>query len=169
MCLLLHRRKLSLHKQKGFSTDSQSSVATVPNCEESGDPDVCTDQCRLVTVVFIGVVLTIPQVYVLISPSSSRFCSQPLLNNLICNIGFTLFTTAFSLILILVEPLPYWLKSLFHTFGVSSFIEGICTVLMTSLAGECYFFLFLSLFGFQTPFFLEWSLVRNLEQASALK
>lgn len=96
-----------------------------------------TGPCRLVTVAFLGVTLTAPQVYVLLRPSSARFCSQPLLHNLICNIGFTLFTTAFALILILMEPLPCWMKSLFHIFGVASFFEGICSVLMASLAEEC--------------------------------
>ncbi|XP_075045776.1 uncharacterized protein LOC142106691 [Mixophyes fleayi] len=92
---------------------------------------------RLVTVAVSGVALTVPEVYVLLRPSSSRFCSQPLLDNLICNIGFTLFTTAFSLILVLLDPLPRWLRVLFHTFGAASFVEGICTVLTTSLAREC--------------------------------
>lgn len=81
--------------------------------------------------------LIAPQVYVLLRPSSSQYCSQPLLDGLICNIGFTLFTTAFALILVLVDPVPRWLRVLFHVFGAASFIEGICTGLMTFLAADC--------------------------------
>ncbi|XP_075459676.1 uncharacterized protein LOC142496718 isoform X1 [Ascaphus truei] len=91
----------------------------------------------LVTLSLCGAALVVPQVYVLLRPSSSRFCSQPLLNNLVCNIGFTFFTIGFALLLTLMHPLPRWLRLSFHAFGLASFTEGVCTVLLTALAKQC--------------------------------
>ncbi|XP_031792089.1 uncharacterized protein LOC116418931 [Piliocolobus tephrosceles] len=67
-------------------------------------------------------------------PRSSRYCSQPLLYNLVGNIIFTFFTIGFTVLFVQMEPVPRTLKWMFSAFGVGSFSEGVCTVVLTVLA-----------------------------------
>ncbi|XP_077167153.1 uncharacterized protein LOC143824133 isoform X3 [Paroedura picta] len=70
-------------------------------------------------------------------PRSSRYCGQPLLYNLVGSIVFTFFTVGLALLLVRVEPLTGELKIVFAIFGMGSFVEGICTAILTSLAAPC--------------------------------
>nr|KAF6444318.1 hypothetical protein HJG59_008609 [Molossus molossus] len=95
-------------------------------------------QLRLqVTVFLFGITTLALQFYVLLRPSSSRYCSQPLLNNLVGNIIFTFFSIGFTVLLTHMEPVPQALKRMFSVFGVGSFGEGICTMMLTVLATNC--------------------------------
>ncbi|KAJ6656785.1 hypothetical protein lerEdw1_003116 [Lerista edwardsae] len=73
----------------------------------------------------------------LFRPRSSRYCSQPLLYNLVGSIVFTFFTIGLALLLILMEPVPAELKTILSIFGVGSFVEGVCTIVFTALASQC--------------------------------
>ncbi|KAM8791785.1 uncharacterized protein V5649_009023 [Rhynchonycteris naso] len=54
-------------------------------------------QLRLqVTVFSLAITSLVLQFDVLLRPTSSRYCSQPLLNNLVANIIFTFFTIGFT-------------------------------------------------------------------------
>ncbi|KAF6109858.1 hypothetical protein HJG60_011049 [Phyllostomus discolor] len=90
-----------------------------------------------VTVSLLGIAALLLQFYVLLRPSSSQYCSQPLLNNLVGSIVFTYFTIGFSVLLTHMEPAPRALKRMFSVFGVGSFGEGVCTVVLTALAADC--------------------------------
>ncbi|KAI4578267.1 hypothetical protein MJG53_011122 [Ovis ammon polii x Ovis aries] len=95
-------------------------------------------QLRLqVTVFLFAITILTLQFYVLLRPRSSRYCSQPLLTNLVSNIIFTFFTVGFTVLLIRMEPVPQALKRMFSVFGVGSFIEGVCTIVLTFLATDC--------------------------------
>ena len=41
------------------------------------------------------------------------------------------------MLLIRMEPVPQALKRMFSVFGVGSFIEGVCTIVLTFLATDC--------------------------------
>ncbi|KAF6344841.1 hypothetical protein mRhiFer1_010219 [Rhinolophus ferrumequinum] len=95
-------------------------------------------QLRLqVTVFLFGITTLALQFYVLLRPRSSRYCSQPLLTNLVGNIIFTFFTIGFTVLLPQMDPVPQALKRMFSVFGVGSFGEGVCTVVLTVLATDC--------------------------------
>ncbi|XP_069040129.1 uncharacterized protein [Lepisosteus oculatus] len=78
-----------------------------------------------------------PQLYVLLSPKSQRFCQQPLLPNLACCTASTLVATGFVVVLSLMDPVPRAYKAAFHGFGVASFTQGLCTALLTAAAAPC--------------------------------
>ncbi|XP_077167152.1 uncharacterized protein LOC143824133 isoform X2 [Paroedura picta] len=87
--------------------------------------------------VILGLSALFLQIYVLLRPRSSRYCGQPLLYNLVGSIVFTFFTVGLALLLVRVEPLTGELKIVFAIFGMGSFVEGICTAILTSLAAPC--------------------------------
>ncbi|XP_042563777.1 uncharacterized protein LOC122132917 [Clupea harengus] len=91
---------------------------------------------QVILVTFVVVVLT-PQLYVLTRPRSSRFCHQPLLNNLIVFIILSFMATGFAVALTLIDPVPQSFSVAFHLFGVISFAQGLCTALLTLLAADC--------------------------------
>ncbi|NP_001353350.1 uncharacterized protein LOC113391336 [Pan troglodytes] len=70
-------------------------------------------------------------------PRSSQYCSQSLLYNLVSNTIFTFFTIGFTVRFVQMEPLPRALKWMFSAFGVGSFSEGVCTMVLTVLATDC--------------------------------
>ncbi|KAL4658484.1 hypothetical protein GN956_G2092 [Arapaima gigas] len=78
-----------------------------------------------------------PQFYVLTRPRSSRYCAQPLLDNLISCIVLSFMAIGFTMMLTLIDPVPQKLKAAFHVFGVVSFAEGLCTIIMTATGAQC--------------------------------
>ncbi|TRY69816.1 hypothetical protein DNTS_000593 [Danionella cerebrum] len=89
-------------------------------------------------VLFIFVVLFLaPQFYVLSRPKSSRFCEKPLLENLIAFIVFSFIATGLAVAVTLTDPVPKSIKAAFHTFGLFSFIQGLCTAILTLNAPQC--------------------------------
>ncbi|KAM5248726.1 uncharacterized protein ACOB6Z_010943 [Ctenodactylus gundi] len=90
-----------------------------------------------VTLLLSGITALALQLYVLYRPRSSQYCSQPLLPNLVGNIILTFFTTGLTVLLTHLEPVPRLLKGVFFVFGVGSFGEGVCTVVLTVLAKDC--------------------------------
>ncbi|KAM5270478.1 uncharacterized protein RBU33_020281 [Hipposideros larvatus] len=90
-----------------------------------------------VTVFLLGITTLALQFYVLLRPTSSRYCNQPLLTNLVGNIIFTFFTIGFTVLLTQMEPVPQALRRMFSGFGVGSFGEGVCTIVLTVLATDC--------------------------------
>ncbi|XP_034358714.1 uncharacterized protein LOC117708871 [Arvicanthis niloticus] len=90
-----------------------------------------------VTVFLLGISILILQFYVLLRPRSSRYCSQPLLANLVGNMVFTLFTLGLFVLLSQMEPDPLALRTTMAVFGVASFGEGVCSGLLTLLASDC--------------------------------
>ncbi|XP_039611434.1 protein LZIC isoform X1 [Polypterus senegalus] len=91
----------------------------------------------LVVVFLFLVIILAPQIYVLLRPASSRFCQQPLLNNLVCSIVFTFFTTGFSVVLSVTDPIPQEVAAAFHVFAVASFGAGVTTTVFTARALPC--------------------------------
>ncbi|XP_062822073.1 uncharacterized protein LOC134294530 isoform X2 [Anolis carolinensis] len=93
---------------------------------------------RLQLVIFAtGISVLLLQLHILLRPKSARYCSQPLLYNLVGSIVFTFFATGLSLLLVMLEPIPWELKTAFSTFGVASFAQGVCTTALTALATQC--------------------------------
>ncbi|XP_062853514.1 uncharacterized protein LOC134316908 [Trichomycterus rosablanca] len=93
---------------------------------------------RFQIVLFIFVVLFLtPQIYVLTRPKSSRFCEKPLLNNLIAIIVFSFMATGLAVTLTLTDPVPKSIRAAYHTFGVLSFTQGLCTIFLTFTAHQC--------------------------------
>ncbi|XP_063072357.1 uncharacterized protein LOC134463031 [Engraulis encrasicolus] len=91
---------------------------------------------QVILVTFAVVVVT-PQLYVLTRPRSSRYCQQPLLNNLIAFIILSFMATGFAVALSLLDPVPESFRVAFHLFGVVSFTQGLCTTLLTLQAADC--------------------------------
>uniref|UniRef100_A0A8C5ZTT8 Uncharacterized protein n=1 Tax=Marmota marmota marmota TaxID=9994 RepID=A0A8C5ZTT8_MARMA len=94
-------------------------------------------QLSKVTVFLFGITSLVLQFYVLLRPRSSRYCSQPLLTNLVGNIIFTFFTIGLTVLLLQMEPVPRALKMMCCVFGAGSFSEGVCTMVLTILASDC--------------------------------
>ncbi|KAM9758484.1 uncharacterized protein ACNS7B_005465 isoform 2-T2 [Menidia menidia] len=90
----------------------------------------------VVNAVFATVVL-VPQLYVMGRPKSSRFCGQPLLNNLSASVAFSLVAAGFSVALTLMDPVPQSLWAACHAFGLLSCGHGLCTAILTITASEC--------------------------------
>uniref|UniRef100_A0A8L2QB16 Leucine zipper and CTNNBIP1 domain containing n=1 Tax=Rattus norvegicus TaxID=10116 RepID=A0A8L2QB16_RAT len=77
------------------------------------------------------------QLFVLLRPRSSRYCSQPLLANLVGNMVFTLLSLGLFVLLTQAELAPLTLRTTLAVFGVASFGEGVCSGLLTLLAPDC--------------------------------
>ncbi|XP_033823158.1 uncharacterized protein LOC117371566 [Periophthalmus magnuspinnatus] len=78
-----------------------------------------------------------PQVYVLIRPKSSRYCREPLLNNLSASIILSCIATGFSVVFTLLDPVPLSVWRCYYMFGLLSFGHGLSTVILTSTASSC--------------------------------
>ncbi|KAK1796437.1 hypothetical protein P4O66_009490, partial [Electrophorus voltai] len=71
-------------------------------------------------------------------PKSSRYCDKPLLNNLIALIVFSFMATGgLAVTLTLTDPVPKSIRAAYHTFGVLSFTQGLCTIILTYNAPQC--------------------------------
>ncbi|XP_058259429.1 uncharacterized protein LOC131361849 [Hemibagrus wyckioides] len=91
---------------------------------------------QIVLFIFVVLFLT-PQVYILTRPKSSRYCEKPLLNNLISLIVFSVMATGLAVTLTLTDPVPKSIRSAYHTFGLLSFTQGLCTIILTFKAPQC--------------------------------
>ncbi|AWP02662.1 Protein LZIC [Scophthalmus maximus] len=91
---------------------------------------------QILNAVFIAVVL-VPQFYVLTRPKSSRYCRQPLLNNLSASIALSFIASGFSVIFTLLDPVPQSLWASYHVFGLLSCGQGLCTAILTLTAAAC--------------------------------
>ncbi|XP_062314628.1 uncharacterized protein LOC134018581 [Osmerus eperlanus] len=91
---------------------------------------------QIINVVFVMLVV-IPQVYVLARLRSSRYCRQPLLSNLSASIVLSFMATGFAVIFTLMDPVPQGFRAAYHVFGLVSFGQGLCTIIMTLTAATC--------------------------------
>uniref|UniRef100_UPI003AAF020F uncharacterized protein n=1 Tax=Centroberyx gerrardi TaxID=166262 RepID=UPI003AAF020F len=91
---------------------------------------------QIVNAVFTALVL-VPQFYVMGRPKSSRYCRQPLLNNLSASIALSFMASGFSVIFTLIDPVPQSFRASYHVFGLLSFCQGLCTTILTLTAAAC--------------------------------
>ncbi|CAI5687469.1 uncharacterized protein LOC120440207 isoform X2 [Oreochromis aureus] len=91
---------------------------------------------QLLNVLFITIVL-VPQFYVMGRPKSSRYCRQPLLNNLSASVALSLMASGFAVIFTLTDPVPQSLWAAYHVFGLLSCGQGLCTTILTLTAAAC--------------------------------
>ncbi|XP_045932328.1 uncharacterized protein LOC123987444 isoform X3 [Micropterus dolomieu] len=70
-------------------------------------------------------------------PKSSRYCRQPLLNNLSASIAFSFVASGFSVIFTLIDPVPQSLWASYHVFGLLTCGHGLCTAILTLTAAAC--------------------------------
>ncbi|XP_034022206.1 uncharacterized protein LOC117506739 [Thalassophryne amazonica] len=91
---------------------------------------------QIVNAVFTALVL-VPQLFVMRRPSSSRYCKQPLLNNLSAFTALSFIASGYSVTFTLIDPVPQSLWASFHVFGLLSFGQGLCTVILTLTAAAC--------------------------------
>ncbi|XP_051269799.1 uncharacterized protein LOC127371169 [Dicentrarchus labrax] len=91
---------------------------------------------QIVNAVFTALVL-VPQFYVMGRPKSSRYCRQPLLNNLSASIALSFIASGFSVIFTLIEPVPQSLWAAYHVFGLLTCGQGLCTAILTLTAAAC--------------------------------
>ncbi|XP_012559595.2 uncharacterized protein LOC105845902 [Hydra vulgaris] len=76
-------------------------------------------------VMFVALLFLLPQFIVLIHPTTSRYCVQPILNMLVVSICMTFVMLAFTFLFTMMEPVPWKLKIGFHFFGFFSLIIGL--------------------------------------------
>ncbi|XP_059925075.1 uncharacterized protein LOC132470452 isoform X2 [Gadus macrocephalus] len=79
----------------------------------------------------------VPQFYVMGRPKSSRYCQQPLLNNLSAFLAMSIIASGFSVLLTVLEPVPVSFRAAYHVFGLLSFGQGLCTTILTLTATAC--------------------------------
>ncbi|XP_071190990.1 uncharacterized protein [Salvelinus alpinus] len=91
---------------------------------------------QIINAVFVALVL-IPQLFVLTRPKSSRYCQQPLLNNLTAFIVLSFMATGFAVTFTLIDPVPQSFRAAYHGFGLVSFVQGLCTIALTLTAQQC--------------------------------
>ncbi|XP_034389455.1 uncharacterized protein LOC117731301 isoform X2 [Cyclopterus lumpus] len=82
---------------------------------------------QIVNAVFVALVL-VPQFYIMGRPTSSRYCRQPLLNNLSASIALSF---------IAPDPVPQSLWASYHVFGLLTCGQGLCTAILTLTADAC--------------------------------
>ncbi|KAK5872595.1 hypothetical protein PBY51_013279 [Eleginops maclovinus] len=91
---------------------------------------------QIVNAVFAAVVL-VPQFYVMASPKSSRYCRQPLLNNLSASIALSFIAAGFSVVFTMIDPVPHSLWASYHVLGILTCGQGLCTAILTLTAAAC--------------------------------
>ncbi|MED6248278.1 hypothetical protein ATANTOWER_030722 [Ataeniobius toweri] len=91
---------------------------------------------QIVNAVFVAVVLA-PQLYVMGRPKSSRYCRQPLLNNLSASLALSIVASGLSVVFTLLDPVPQGLWAAYHAFGLLSCGHGLCTTILTLTAAAC--------------------------------
>ncbi|XP_035760432.1 uncharacterized protein LOC102796316 [Neolamprologus brichardi] len=70
-------------------------------------------------------------------PKSSRYCRQPLLNNLSASVALSLMASGFAVIFTLTDPVHQSLWAAYHVFGLLSCGQGLCTTILTLTAAAC--------------------------------
>ncbi|KAM8916943.1 uncharacterized protein AB9W97_021766 isoform 2-T2 [Spinachia spinachia] len=70
-------------------------------------------------------------------PKSSRYCRQPLLNNLSASIALSFIASGLSAIFTLLDPVPQSLWASYHVFGLLTCGHGLCTAILTLTAAAC--------------------------------
>ncbi|XP_039857596.1 uncharacterized protein LOC120714964 isoform X2 [Simochromis diagramma] len=70
-------------------------------------------------------------------PKSSRYCRQPLLNNLSASVALSLMASGFAVIFTLTDPVYQSLWAAYHVFGLLSCGQGLCTTILTLTAAAC--------------------------------
>ncbi|XP_037346911.2 uncharacterized protein LOC119230053 isoform X1 [Pungitius pungitius] len=91
---------------------------------------------QIVNAVFVALVL-VPQFYVMGRPKSSRYCGQPLLNNLAASIALSFIASGLSVLFTLMDPVPQSLWACCHVFGLLTCGQGLCTAVLTLTAAAC--------------------------------
>ncbi|XP_050930576.1 uncharacterized protein LOC127143121 [Lates calcarifer] len=91
---------------------------------------------QIVNAVFMAIVLG-SQLYVMARPKSSRYCRQPLLNNLSASVALSFIASGFSVVFTLLDPVPQSLWASYHVFGLVSCGQGLCTAILTLTAAAC--------------------------------
>ncbi|KAM6927213.1 uncharacterized protein FYW49_003410 [Xenentodon cancila] len=71
------------------------------------------------------------------SPKSTRYCRQPLLNNLSASVALSFIASGFSVAFTLVDPAPQSFWTFHHVFGLFSSGHGLCTAILTLTAASC--------------------------------
>ncbi|XP_054586386.1 uncharacterized protein [Nothobranchius furzeri] len=90
----------------------------------------------VVNAVFIVAVLA-PQLFVMGRPKSSRYCRQPLLENLAASVALSIIASGFSVTFTLLDPVPQSLWAAYYVFGLMSCGHGLCTSILTLTAASC--------------------------------
>ncbi|XP_040058697.1 uncharacterized protein LOC120834658 [Gasterosteus aculeatus] len=75
--------------------------------------------------------------YVMGRPKSTRYCVQPLLNNLSASIALSFIASGLSVIFTLMDPVPPSLWASYHVFGLLTCGQGLCTAVLTLTAAAC--------------------------------
>ncbi|XP_034543359.1 probable intracellular septation protein A [Notolabrus celidotus] len=131
---------------------------------------------QIVNAMFTALVL-VPQFYIIGRTKSSRYCSQPLLNNLSASIALSFIAAGFSVIFTVIDPVPQSLWVAYHVFGLLTCGHGLCTTVLTLTATSCakttpelyYTSLFLTVASiFSTGFFLVRGGVRWTKRPSVM-
>ncbi|XP_037831176.1 uncharacterized protein LOC119616964 isoform X3 [Kryptolebias marmoratus] len=91
---------------------------------------------QVVNAVFIVAVLA-PQLFVMGRPKSSRYCRQPLLNNLAISVALSIVASGFSVIFTLMDLVHQSLWAAYHVFGLLSCAHGLSTAILTLTAAPC--------------------------------
>ncbi|XP_054586384.1 uncharacterized protein [Nothobranchius furzeri] len=91
---------------------------------------------QVVNAVFIVAVLA-PQLFVMGRPKSSRYCRQPLLENLAASVALSIIASGFSVTFTLLDPVPQSLWAAYYVFGLMSCGHGLCTSILTLTAASC--------------------------------
>ncbi|CAH1773257.1 unnamed protein product [Owenia fusiformis] len=88
-------------------------------------------------ILLLTLAFLIPQIFVLATPESARFCGQHLFEFLIVSIVYTFCMIGFSVLFSIMDPIPWEVKLAFHIFGGITYLSGLLLTIFVSLAGEC--------------------------------
>ncbi|XP_061730600.1 uncharacterized protein LOC133535109 isoform X2 [Nerophis ophidion] len=91
---------------------------------------------QIINVLFTALVV-VPQLYVIARPKSSRYCKQPLVNNMSASIALSLIASGFSVVFTLTETVPQGLWASFQVFGLLSLGHTVCSAILTLTASAC--------------------------------
>ncbi|XP_074655825.1 uncharacterized protein LOC141909316 [Tubulanus polymorphus] len=81
-------------------------------------------------ILLMSILLMVPLLLVLFLPNTmNRYCEQPLFELLIASIIFLMFTMSFTLLFIIMDPVPWQVKALFHVFGIFSLVLTIVHII----------------------------------------
>lgn len=90
-----------------------------------------------ILLVIFSLALFVPQFYVLALKKTTRWCIQPLFELLVVSIIFTVIAVGFTILFMLMYPVPRQVKVAFHIFGLICFIESLVHIGLTAQASDC--------------------------------